>query len=193
MNSITIDAMLKNSKCGLFLSCLEFAILNSLYCDVILKPKQVICLEKVFLNLDVLAVLPIGYGKTLIFCLLPALLFAKKNGTKFTNLSSIIIVVSPLNALIANQISRLNSGGITASALDVMSMKEVSDDGEPEVMCDFNYSDKQKLEIGHYNIVFVHPESVVSCVYGRKLMQSKPYQDNVCAVVVDEAHCILDW
>ena len=116
----------------------------------------------------------------------------QKERTKFTNLSSIIIVVSPLNALIANQISRLNSGAITASALDVMSMKEVSDYGEPEVMCDFNYSDKQKLEIGHYNIVFVHPESVVSCVYGRKLMQSKPYQDNVCAIVVDEAHCILD-
>ena len=117
--------MLKNSKCGLFLSCLEFAILNSLYCDVILKPKQVICLEVFFFfNLDVLAVLPTGYGKTLIFCLLPALLFVKKNGTKFTNLSSIIIVVSPLNALIANQISWLNSGGITASALDVMSMKK---------------------------------------------------------------------
>ena len=67
---------------------------------------------KGFLNLDVLAVLPTRYGKTLIFCLLPALLFAKKNGTKFTNFSSIIIVVSPLNALIANQVSRLNSGGI---------------------------------------------------------------------------------
>jgi ATP-dependent DNA helicase RecQ len=186
--------MLKNSKCGIFLSCLEFAILNSLYCEVILKPKQVICLEKVFLNSDVLAVLPTGYGKTLIFCLLPALLFAKKNGTQFGNLSSIVIVVSPLNALIANQISRLNSGRITATALDVISTnKEVSDDSEPEVVCDFNYGDKQKLEIGYYNIVFVHPESVVSCVYGRKLIQSEAYQDNVCAVVVDKAHCILDW
>ncbi len=113
---------------------------------------------------------------------------------KLGNLSSIIIAVSPLNALIANQISRLNSGRITATALDVISSnREVLDDGEPKVMCDFNYSDKQKLEIGHYNIVFVHPESVVSCVYGRKLLQSKPNQDNVCAVVVDEAHCILDW
>ncbi|XP_028395621.1 ATP-dependent DNA helicase Q-like 3 [Dendronephthya gigantea] len=24
-------------------------------------------------------------------------------------------------------------------------------------------------------------------------MQSKPYQENVCAIVVDEAHCILQW
>ena len=79
-------------------------------------------------------------------------------------------------------------GRITATALDVISSNtEVSDDGKPNVVCDFNYSDTQTLEIGHYNIVFVHPESVVSCVYGRKLLQSKLYQDNVCAVVVDEA------
>ncbi|CAB4035844.1 ATP-dependent DNA helicase [Paramuricea clavata] len=24
-------------------------------------------------------------------------------------------------------------------------------------------------------------------------MQSKAYQENVCAIVVDEAHCILEW
>lgn len=191
--------MLKNSKCGQFLSCLEFAILNSLYCEVVLKPKQVICLEKVFLNLDILAVLPTGYGKSLIFYLLPALLYAKKHGVSKSkvNISSIIVVVSPLNALIANQISRLDSSGIRATALDVRSSIEVEEeqnDPESEVLvCDFHLSDKAKLEIGHYNIVFAHPEAFVSCAYGRKLMQSKAYQENVCAIVVDEAHCILQW
>ena len=99
-------AMLKNSKCWQFLSCLEFAILNSLYCDVVLKPKQVICLEKIFLNLDILTVLPTGYRKSLIFYLLPALLYAKKHGVpkrkEQVNISSIIVVVSPLNALMTN-------------------------------------------------------------------------------------------
>ena len=52
---------------------------------------------------------------------------------------------------------------------------------------------KEKLEKGHYNIVFAHPEFIVSSKDGRKLMQSKPYQENVCAVVIDEAHCILEW
>jgi ATP-dependent DNA helicase RecQ len=194
-------AMLMKSKCGFFLSCLQFAILNSLYSEVILKPKQVICLEKVFLNLDILAILPTGYGKSLIFCLLPALLFAKKNGVKFTgNISSIVIVVSPLNVLIANQISRLNSSGIRASALDVKKcVKDENtegDDGESDmdiVNCDFNQSDKAKLENGHYNIVFAHPESLVSCTYGRTLMRTKQYQENVFAIVIDEAHCILEW
>ena len=47
-----------------FLSCLEFAVLNSVYHDIILRPKQVICLEGIFLQNDVLCVLPTGYGKT---------------------------------------------------------------------------------------------------------------------------------
>ncbi len=33
-----------------FVSCLEFAVLNSLCCDTILKPKQVVCLESIFLK-----------------------------------------------------------------------------------------------------------------------------------------------
>ena len=37
-----------NMKCGIFLLCLQFAILNSLYSEVILKPNQVICLKDIF-------------------------------------------------------------------------------------------------------------------------------------------------
>ena len=192
-------AMLKNSKCWQFLSCLEFAILNSIYCEVVLKPKQVICLEKVFLNLDILAVLPTGYGKSLVFYLLPALLYAKKHDVSKSkvNITSIILVVSPLNALMANQISRLVSSGIRATVLDARSseVEEEQNDSESEAVytCDFHLSDKAKLEIGHYNIVFAHPEAFVSSTYGRKLTQSKVYQENVCAIVIDEAHCILEW
>ena len=95
-----------------------------------------------------------------------------------------------------NQISRLDSSGIRATVLDVRSSEVEEEENDPEleaVVCDFHLSDKAKLEIGHYNIVFAHPEALVSCAYGRKLMQSKPYQENVCAIVVDEAHCILEW
>ena len=72
--------MLSNTKCGLFLSCLQFAIQSSLYSEVVLKPKQVICFENVFLNLDVLAILPTGYGKSLIFCLIPAVICQEEPG-----------------------------------------------------------------------------------------------------------------
>ena len=97
----------------------------------------------------------------------------------------------------ASQISRLDSSGIRATALDVKSSIEVEDElNDPEseaVVVDFQLSDKAKLEIGHYNIVFAHPEAFVSCAYVRKVMQSNVYQENVCSIVVDEAHCILEW
>ena len=97
-----------------------------------------------------------------------------------------MIVVSPLNALIENQISRLCDSGIRATALDVnCSRQDDNDESEDESICDFSMNDKEKLETCCYNIVFTHPESLVFCIYGRKLMRTKPYQENVCTIVVD--------
>ena len=132
--------------------------------------------------------------------MIPALLFAKKLGVQNDgDISSIVIVISPLNALISDQISRLNKGVIRASALDVKLSKIESDNpdenggSDSELVCDVNQSEKARLESGRYNILFAHPESLISCPYGRNLLWTKKYQDNVCALVIDEAHCILEW
>ena len=184
--------------CLLFLSCLEFAIRNSEYLDTILKPKQVISLEHLYLKRDVICVLPTGYGKSLIFHLLPGLLFAKEmllknESVRDINISAVtavVIVVSPLNALINNQISRLGLSGIRASVLGV----KMSPDHEFDSLdCDLRLCDEEKLCAGHYHIVFAHPESFISCKYGRELLQSQAYQTNISAIVIDEAHCILEW
>ena len=45
--------MMADRECIVFLSCLEFAVLNSVYHDAILKPKQVNCFEGIHLNKDV--------------------------------------------------------------------------------------------------------------------------------------------
>ena len=94
-----------------FLSCLEFAVLNSLYQETILKPKQVLRLESAYLEKDLIGVLPTGYGKSPIFHLLPMLLVAKlklhgnllsqwrSKGFCLATVDSIVIVVSPLNLL----------------------------------------------------------------------------------------------
>ena len=60
-----------------FFACLEFAMSNSAYNNIILKPKQVACLESLYLGKDVVCVLPTGYGKSLVFHLLPSLMFAR--------------------------------------------------------------------------------------------------------------------
>ena len=187
-----------------FLSCLHFAVSNSIYNDTILKPKQFICLECIYFKKDVLCVLRTGYGKSLVFHLLPALLFAKEKLDKdlciwhldMSVVITIVIVVSPLNALISNQITRLGLSGLRASAFSVKDVPVDEENLENDVHfldCDFRLCEEDKLRCGHYHIVFAHPESFISCKYGRELLQNKPYQDNVCAIVIDEAHCILEW
>ena len=85
---------------------------------------------------------------------------------------AIVIVVSPLNASINNQISRLGISGIRASVLGV----KISQDKEFDSLdCDLRLCDEEKLRTGHH-IVFAHPESFVSCKYGRELLQSLTYQ-----------------
>ncbi len=89
-----------------------------LSCLFSLKPKQVVCLDSIFLQKNVMCVLPTGYGKSLIFHLVPMLLFAKgKIGDDFFRcwksrgivlseaVNAIGIVVSPLTLLMSNQIS----------------------------------------------------------------------------------------
>ena len=60
---------------------------------------------------------------------------------------------------------------------------------------DFSQYEEEKLRDGHYHIVFAHPETLISSKYGRKLLLSKQYQENLVAImiVIDEAHCIIEW
>ena len=52
--------MQKHSKCIIFLICLQFSIINILYANTDLKPKQVICLEKLSFGVYILAIFPTG-------------------------------------------------------------------------------------------------------------------------------------
>ena len=90
-----------------FLHCLHFAIVNSEYSNIILKPKQVLCLEAVYHGKDLLAVLPTGYGKSLIFHLLSSLIAEKNRRTDVLEKPA-IIVISPLNSLINDQLQKIN-------------------------------------------------------------------------------------
>ena len=86
---------------AMFYSSLHFAISTSSYNNTNVKAKQVKCLEAVYNGRDLVAVLPTGYGKSMIFHLLPALLYDKERSESRNSalLRPIVIVVSPLNAL----------------------------------------------------------------------------------------------
>ena len=177
---------------AMFFGSLHSSISRSSYWNVNLKPKQVKCLEAVYSGRDVIAVLPTGYGKSIIFHLLPALLFEKVNSAPPSQSSYTIhptvIVVSPLNSLIRDQIRRSTQGNLTSAILNVQ-----RNDNSDEVELDLAHSNSSLLRDGRYDLVFTHPEAVLSCKEGLELFQSTPYQRSVQAVVIDEAHCILEW
>ena len=62
-----------------------------------------------------------------------------------------------------------------------------------EVDIDFSQCEEEKLRDRHYHIVFAHLETLISSKYGQELLLSKQYQESLVAIVIDEAHCIIEW
>ena len=63
-------------------------------------------------GLDVIAVLPTGFGKSLLFQLLPDFLPVKGN-------KNIVLIVCPLNCIIEDQLKVLSNRGVSADVLQV--------------------------------------------------------------------------
>ena len=101
--------------------------------DIELKEKQYEALKAVVLkNRDVLAVLPTGYGKSLIYQLLPLVFdFFTANGSPVRK--STVIVISPLNALMRDQIVKLKEGGLNVCVLKGDRVASTDGDGDDEV------------------------------------------------------------
>ena len=73
--------------------------------DISLKEKQYEVLKLLVVEKkDVLAVLPTGYGKSLIYQLLPPVLSFMNHEGRSSAKNSTVLVISPLNALIRDQI-----------------------------------------------------------------------------------------
>ena len=89
----------------------------------------------------------------------------------------IVLVVLPLINLMKDQVSRLNSRGISAISLsDVSSELEI-----------------RAVENGSYSIIYGSPESWLGETKWQKMLSSDIYQNSVRAVTVDEAHAICHW
>ena len=67
-----------------------------------LKNEQYIVIKNFVLGNDVFGVLPTGYGKTLCYACLPGI-FDKLSGSQ----SSIVVVISPLTAIMKDQVCTL--------------------------------------------------------------------------------------
>ncbi|XP_057296073.1 uncharacterized protein LOC130625010 [Hydractinia symbiolongicarpus] len=156
--------------------------------NFVLKPKQIICFEQLINGNDTLAVLPTGYGKSILYQLLPFVMPLQKK-------RNIVIVVSPLNAIIEDQQKILSQRGVEVATLtyereecteDLFAHLNTEDPVEP------NFKVSHEIKNGDIDFLFGHPEAFLSHT-GRNLLKSKIYQDNVVACVVDEAHCVELW
>ena len=47
------------------------------------------------------------------------------------------------------------------------------------------------VKSGKYALVFISPEAIIGGCMWREMLRSQIYQENLVAVVVDEAHCAL--
>ncbi|MCM4166559.1 RecQ family ATP-dependent DNA helicase [Arenibacter sp. H213] len=128
------------------------------------KNSQEEIIHAVLRGQDVMALLPTGGGKSLCYQI-PAL---AQDG--------ICIVVSPLIALIKNQVDTLKSLGIKAIALTGgISFEEVN----------------QLLDnclFGNYKFLYLSPERLQ-----QDLIRDRIQQMNVNLIAIDEAHCISQW
>ncbi|MEW4924122.1 RecQ family ATP-dependent DNA helicase [Algibacter sp. 2305UL17-15] len=113
---------------------------------------------------DTFALLPTGGGKSLCFQI-PAL---AKEG--------ICIVISPLIALMKNQVQNLNDKGIKAIALTSGIRSS-----EIDTLLD-------NCIYGNYKFLYLSPERLE-----QELVQDRIRQMNVNLIAVDEAHCISQW
>lgn len=120
--------------------------------------------EDVIVGHDVLALLPTGGGKSICFQV-PGLI---RNG--------ITIVISPLIALMQDQVSNLISKGIRAKAITSgMSYREI------DILLD-------NARFGALDFLYTSPERIQS-----KLFRERFKLMEVSLLVVDEAHCISEW
>ncbi|GAA4896296.1 ATP-dependent DNA helicase RecQ [Flaviramulus aquimarinus] len=128
------------------------------------RPEQEAIIHSVIQGEDTFVLLPTGGGKSLCFQI-PAL--AKKG---------ICIVVSPLIALMKDQVQQLNNKGIKAMALTSgISYNEL------DTLLD-------NCIYGNYKFLYLSPERLQ-----QELVQDRIRLMNVNLIAVDEAHCISQW
>ena len=125
-------------------------------------------------NKDVLAVLPTGYGKSLIYQLLAPTYnfmdFAGSPGGK----KSTVIVISPLNALIRDQIVKMREGGLNVS---VLRGDRVDTEDDHDVSLDVPV---EILSSTHFDLIYTHPEVLVDNKKVSKLLKAPAFIINIC-------------
>jgi ATP-dependent DNA helicase RecQ len=132
------------------------------------RPGQEAVIRAALAGQDVLAVLPTGGGKSLCFQL-PALLQP-----------GLTVVISPLIALMQDQVAGLHRNGITAVCLNSSLDRDTARQHQESILT------------GQVKLLYVAPERLLSETF-LPFLDEVQRQLGLAAFVVDEAHCVSEW
>ncbi|MGL6212068.1 MAG: DNA helicase RecQ [Paracoccaceae bacterium] len=140
------------------------ALLSSVFGFPAFRPGQEEIVEAVLAGRNVLAIMPTGGGKSLCFQL-PALCR-----------SGVTVVISPLIALMRDQVRALRATGVNAGALTSGNTDEETE----EVFA--------SLDAGEMKLLYMAPERLAASATVPMLRRI-----GVSLIAVDEAHCVSQW
>lgn len=128
------------------------------------RPLQEEIIDAAIYGKDVLALLPTGGGKSICFQV-PGMA-----------LEGVTIVISPLIALMDDQVKNLQQRGIRAKAItSALSYREI------DILLD-------NARFGGLDFLYISPERIQT-----RLFQERIKVMQIGLIVVDEAHCISEW
>ncbi len=117
-----------------FFHAIKYALSVTNYENIFLKVKQYQVIESVLLKRDTIGILATGYGKSVIFHLIPFAadyLYKNFNGRNTQN-GNIILIITQLNAIIDDQISILKKHGIKATVLRADTITAITKESDTE-------------------------------------------------------------
>ena len=132
-------------------------------------PLQERIVQKAMLGEDLLAILPTGTGKSVCYQV-PAL-------SRYEKAGSLTVVISPLVALMADQVANLEKQGVNTCVTvnGLLSMPE-------------RRNALARIRLGDASILLISPEQLRS-----RSLRNALEQRQIGAWVLDEAHCLSKW
>ena len=135
-----------------------------------LKSEQEDCILALLDRKDVFGILPTGFGKSLIFQLLPRVIKEAWGIERAT-----VVVVTPLVSIMKDQVRDLNERGVKAFAL-------LGEESENEVLDNVHSAE----------IVYASPETWLSERWLKELKDGQ-LGKQIVALVIDEVHSVTLW